>query len=52
MNDCKVKCDVSECTHNDCEMTCCLDAIEITHEKTGADVIATPHFCKSFCKKN
>ena len=48
---CKVKCTVCECTHNDCQENCMLSSIEISHEKTGADAISTPHYCKSFCKK-
>lgn len=51
-NNCKVKCNVCECVHNACnENGCNLSCIEITHEKTGDDVVATPHFCKSYCKK-
>ncbi|MBO5850962.1 MAG: DUF1540 domain-containing protein [Clostridia bacterium] len=48
---CRVKCNVCECVHNGSCNTCNLDCIEITHEKTANDVVATPHFCKSFCKK-
>lgn len=51
LNNCKVKCTVCECTHNDCQENCMLNSIEITHEKTGADAIMTPHYCKSFCKR-
>ncbi|MBO5926563.1 MAG: DUF1540 domain-containing protein [Clostridia bacterium] len=48
---CNVKCTVCECTHNDMCNNCTLNAIEISHEKTGADAISTPHYCKSFCKR-
>ncbi len=49
---CKVKCNVCECVHNNCDANGCnLSLIEITHEQTTDDVVATPHFCKSFCKK-
>lgn len=52
MDNCKVKCNVCECVHNDCGKNGCnLNSIEITHEKCCDDVVATPHFCKSFCKK-
>ena len=47
-----VKCTVSECEyHVDCDK-CKLQKIEVTHEKTGADSISVPHFCKSYQKKN
>ena len=46
-----VKCSVSECQyHVDCDK-CSLDKIEVSHEKTSADAIAIPHFCKSYSKK-
>ncbi len=49
---CKVKCTVCECAHNDCNQNyCTLNAIEISHEPTGANAVMTPHYCKSFCKK-
>lgn len=51
MNNKGVKCDVCECIHNaECNQ-CTLDTIEVTHQKTGPDSIATPHFCKSFTKR-
>lgn len=47
-----VTCSVNECEyHVECDK-CKLDKIEVTHEKTGADSIAIPHFCKSYKKKN
>ncbi len=48
---CKVKCNVCECMHNDCQNNCNLGTIEISHEQTGCDCLQTPHFCKSFRKK-
>ena len=44
---CNVKCNVCDLLNKDATEY----FIEITHEKTGDDVVATPHFCKSFCKK-
>lgn len=46
-----VYCNVTECTHNVSSSKCDLAKIEITHEKTSADAVATPHFCKSYEKK-
>lgn len=46
-----VKCNVCECVHNEENYICNLTTIEVTHEKTGADAVATPHFCKSYTKK-
>ncbi|MGL5151566.1 MAG: DUF1540 domain-containing protein [Clostridium sp.] len=46
-----VKCNVCECKHNKASNMCDLTSIEVTHEKTGADAVATPHFCKSYCQK-
>ncbi len=51
INNCKVKCNVCECVHNDSANSCNLNCIEISHEKTGDNCVQTPHFCKSFCKK-
>lgn len=46
-----VKCSVTECQwHVECDK-CKLEKIEVTHEKTGADSIAVPHFCKSYQKR-
>ncbi len=46
-----VKCSVNECEyHVDCDK-CSLNKIEVSHEKTSADAIAIPHFCKSYQKK-
>ena len=46
-----VKCNVCECAHNNGATTCELACIEVTHEKTGADAVATPHFCKNYTMK-
>lgn len=47
-----VKCSVNECEyHVECDK-CSLKKIEVSHEKTGADSIATPHFCKSYQKRS
>ncbi len=46
-----VKCNVCECAHNTECNKCNLPTIEVTHEKTSADAIANPHFCKSFEQK-
>lgn len=47
-----VKCSVNECEyHQGCDK-CTLAKIEVTHEKTGSDSMAIPHFCKSYRKKN
>lgn len=51
MDNSGVACNVCECKHNEESCKCNLSKIQITHEKTGADAIATPHFCKSFEKK-
>lgn len=48
---CRVKCTVCECTHNDMCQHCNLNSIEISGEKTTTDAIATPHYCKSFCRR-
>lgn len=49
---CKVKCNVCECMHNDCDTNYCnLDCIEITHEQTSSCGMSTPHFCKSYTEK-
>ncbi|MGN0447313.1 MAG: DUF1540 domain-containing protein [Acutalibacteraceae bacterium] len=46
-----VMCTVCECEHYaDCNK-CKLQKIEVTHEKTSADSMAIPHFCKSYRKK-
>ena len=45
---CRVKCNVCECAHNNNCNCCTLNEIEITHEKTAGNVGFTPHFCKSF----
>lgn len=46
-----VKCNVRECIHHESDCKCRLDTIEVTHEKTGANAVATPHFCKSYEEK-
>lgn len=46
-----VNCNVCECMHNEMGNKCKLLCIEVTHEKTGADAVATPHFCKSYTMK-
>ena len=47
-----VTCSVNECEyHVECNK-CRLEKIEVTHEKTSADSMAVPHFCKSYKKKN
>ena len=46
-----VCCNVCECTHNTECNKCDLSQIEVTHEKTGENAIAVPHFCKSYEKK-
>lgn len=48
---CRVKCTVCECAHNDMCQHCNLNSIEISGEKTTTDAIATPHYCKSFCRR-
>ncbi len=46
-----VKCTVTECQwHEGCDK-CNLERIEVTHEKTSADSMAVPHFCKSYQKR-
>lgn len=46
-----VKCNVCECVHNTECNKCNLPTIEVTNEKTGANAVAVPHFCKSYeCK--
>ena len=46
-----VSCNVCECIHH-CGTSCCdLAQIQITHEKTSANSMDTPHFCKSYCQK-
>lgn len=46
-----VACNVSECMHNVACNKCNLTKIEVTNEKTGANAVATPHFCKSYQQK-
>lgn len=51
MSNSGVKCNVCECAYNASNNMCELACIEVTHEKTGADAVATPHFCKSYKQK-
>lgn len=46
-----VKCSVNECEYHEGCDKCKLDKIEVSHEKTGPDSIAIPHFCKSYKHK-
>ncbi len=46
-----VCCNVCECRHYLTSDKCKLPKIEVTCEKTGGDVIANPHFCKSYQQK-
>lgn len=46
-----VSCNVNECMYHAKENKCSLDKIQVSHEKTSADAIAIPHFCKSYEKK-
>lgn len=48
---CGVCCNVHECMHHAGKDKCELGTIEVTNEKTGADSVAVPHFCKSYEKK-
>ncbi|MBQ5754787.1 MAG: DUF1540 domain-containing protein [Oscillospiraceae bacterium] len=43
-----VKCDVQECVHNIACRKCDLSTIEVTNQKTGANAVSVPHFCKSY----
>ncbi len=51
MENCGVLCNVCECMYHSEGNKCRLDKIEVSHEKTGPDSIAIPHFCKSYEKK-
>ncbi len=46
-----VCCNVSQCCHYKQDDKCQLAKIHITNEKTSADAIATPHFCKNYEQK-
>ncbi len=46
-----VNCNVSECMYHAEGNKCRLDKIDVSHEKTGADSVSIPHFCKSYEKK-
>lgn len=51
MNNQGVMCDVCECCHNVEGEKCDLQKIEVTHETSAANAVASPHFCKSFEQK-
>lgn len=51
MENAGVNCNVYECTHNVSGTKCDLTKIDVVNDKTGANAIATPHFCKSFENK-
>ncbi len=51
MKNAGVKCNVCECMYNGGCNDCTLQTIEITHEKTGANAMGHPHFCKSYQQK-
>ncbi len=51
MENCGVCCNVHECMYHAGNDKCSLDKIHVTHEKTGADSVSVPHFCKSYEKK-
>lgn len=51
MDNTGVSCNVCECVHNVEANKCDLAKIEVTHEKTTAEAVAVPHFCKSYQKK-
>ncbi len=46
-----VLCNVSECMHHCCGSKCNLEKIEVTNERTSADSMSDPHFCKSYEKR-
>lgn len=46
-----VSCNVNECMYHAEGNKCRLDRIEVSHDKTSAEVISIPHFCKSYEKK-
>ena len=46
-----VVCNVNECIHHEQQDKCKLQTIEVTHQKTSADAISIPHFCKSYQEK-
>ncbi len=46
-----VLCNVNECMYHKEDNKCSLDKIQVSHEKTSADSISIPHFCKSYEKK-
>ncbi len=48
MNNAGVVCTVCECVHNASCNKCNLQTIEVTNEKTTANAVAIPHFCKNF----
>lgn len=48
MENAGVNCNVIECTHNLSGAKCDLAKIDVVNDKTGANAVAAPHFCKSF----
>ena len=42
-----VRCNVRECTYNLAGAKCNLSQIEVSNEKTQANAVENPHFCKS-----
>ena len=50
MDNVQVNCDVCECAHNEGCNNCSLSSIHITHT-ADQNAVSTPHFCKSFEKK-
>lgn len=51
MTNCGVLCNVNECMYHKEDNKCSLDKIEVSHEKTSAESISIPHFCKSYKEK-
>lgn len=51
MENCGVLCNVCDCMHHCAGNKCCLETIEVSNEKTSAQAVANPHFCKSYDKK-
>ncbi len=51
MENAGVRCSVTECMYHAEGNKCRLDKIDVSHERTGADGVSIPHFCKSYEKK-
>ncbi len=47
-----VCCSVNECTYHSGTDKCTLPKIEITHQKTNTNGLATPHYCKNYTQKS